>query len=811
MEHLHSLLPMYLQRNMVIMPVNLDKTPMHKNWSLFTIADSKQFSYDSNIGILTGKPSGIIVIDVDNKIPERTYKTVKYSTNTGVFDWETLTTKHGDPLTPKVQTASGGYHYYFKYSDSVSHLKSKSNALIMNGMKSAIDVKTNGGYVVAPPSRHHNGKSYTWIRHLSETPMTELPQWLLQYLSPSRTPCTHPSAQPTVLFSNLTLLSTPPQTQLSIAYEKLVATVETIPSYVSDDYNDWVDVIMAIYNVCHENHIDSLQRDDLIHRFSKKSSKYKSEDVDYKIKTFHYDPSGLKFGTIVSKARLHTIEDAKMKSIEDTIDNFSQYTIANLIIQYMKDDYIYQNECGWYELLENKRWNHSRGVPTRMRNHVSKMITKVYQDRMRDMDIVNVEPKERERRVERQKLMLKQIKQSGSISFIDGVIEFMKHLYQDEKAEFDNKWHLLGFNNGVLDLHTDTFRDYQRNDFLSISTGYDYQEPREADINLLNHLMNEIFPFKDERELYKELVSTSLEGRTLEKFVVFNGSGRNGKGLLNDILLKALGNHAYVLKNTVLTSDTKNGPNPELASLEKKRLVIAREPQGKFNNSVIKEVTGGSVLNARFNHSNSCKVNLQLTLIVECNTKPKFMEDISDGEANRLIDILFRCHYTEDKALVDASNYIYEAKREYKNDEFQDRMKHSMIKILRENYKEYKARDYTFLIPESIKQNTMNYLKHSSDFLSWFNESYERSEEPSMMVSIKDIFERYRMSDDYCKLDRSEKKRMTKQYMIGLFSRNVMFRKFYRERCQFAKQNKNNVLLHYKYKDEAYSDTQNLT
>lgn len=420
------------------MPVNLDKTPIHKKWTLLTISDSKQFSYASNVGILTGKTSGIIVIDVDNKVPETTYKTVKYSPNTGVRDWESLTMKHGEPLTPKVQTASGGYHYYFKYSDHFSHLKSKSNAISIHGTKSAIDVKTNGGYVVAPPSQHRNGKSYTWIRHLTETPMIELPSWLMQYLSPSPAPAplpfpsntqiTHPSV-PTVMFSHLTLQpSHSPPSTITNTYEQLVATIAHMPSYISDDYNDWLDVMMAIYNVCHENHINPSQRDHLIHQFSKKSRKYKPEEVNYKIKTFHYDPSGLKLGTILSKAQIKAV-DTKTKAIEDTIDNFSQYTIAHLIYEYMKDEYIYQGEDGWYDLLENKRWKHSRSVPTRMRNHVSKMITKVYQDHMRNMDLVPVEKKDREQLIERQKLMLKQIKQSGSISFTDGVIEFTKHLY----------------------------------------------------------------------------------------------------------------------------------------------------------------------------------------------------------------------------------------------------------------------------------------------------------------------------------------------------------------------------------------------
>ena len=98
-----------------------------------------------------------------------------------------------------------------------------------------------------------------------------------------------------------------------------------------------------------------------------------------------------------------------------------------------------------------------------------------------------------------------------------------------------------------------------------------------------------------------ELLSTGLQGETLEKFIVANGSGGNFKGVINELALSTFGNYGYVLPSNVLLNPLKTGSNPEVANLKYKRLVIAREPysQFKINCSTIKELTGGNDLNAR--------------------------------------------------------------------------------------------------------------------------------------------------------------------------------------------------------------------
>ena len=100
------------------------------------------------------------------------------------------------------------------------------------------------------------------------------------------------------------------------------------------------------------------------------------------------------------------------------------------------------------------------------------------------------------------------------------------------------------------------------------------------------------------KKLYLTILSTGLDGIALEKFILANGSGGNGKGVINELVQEMLGNYAYVLPVNILLDPLKTGSNPELANMNNKRLVIAREPDRnlKFNCATIKEITGGSEL-----------------------------------------------------------------------------------------------------------------------------------------------------------------------------------------------------------------------
>lgn len=123
----------------------------------------------ANVGIATGKVSGLVVLDIDPR----------HGGDDSFYD---LITKYGRlPDTLEVLTGGGGRHLYFKYPAGVDYLKSGAGVL-----GAGLDIRADGGYVVAPPSLHASGNSYMW--EASSDPEhdepADLPGWLLDLLLP---------------------------------------------------------------------------------------------------------------------------------------------------------------------------------------------------------------------------------------------------------------------------------------------------------------------------------------------------------------------------------------------------------------------------------------------------------------------------------------------------------------------------------------------------------------------------------------------------------------------------------------------------
>ena len=109
-----------------------------------------------NIGIATGQVSGnIVVIDCDNDelSGKDGYGTVRA--------WER---EHGElPETWLAITPRGGYHYYYRLPSGVTFTNSANE-------DAAVDIRGDGGYVVAPPSSTKVG-TYSWENSPDEYPL----------------------------------------------------------------------------------------------------------------------------------------------------------------------------------------------------------------------------------------------------------------------------------------------------------------------------------------------------------------------------------------------------------------------------------------------------------------------------------------------------------------------------------------------------------------------------------------------------------------------------------------------------------------
>jgi hypothetical protein len=99
---------------------------------------------DANIGIATGRASGFFVLDIDG--PQ------------GLATLQTLVAENGPlPRTPIVKTARG-WHLYFTMPISGVGIPCSTG--------DDLDVRGDGGYVVAPPSNHLSGHVYKWCENV---------------------------------------------------------------------------------------------------------------------------------------------------------------------------------------------------------------------------------------------------------------------------------------------------------------------------------------------------------------------------------------------------------------------------------------------------------------------------------------------------------------------------------------------------------------------------------------------------------------------------------------------------------------------
>lgn len=118
---------------------------------------------EANIGIVCGELSNLVVLDVDPR-------------HGGEDSLDELEERLGNfTQTTTIITGGGGNHFYYQYPGS-GKIKN-SNSKLGDGL----DIKTDGGYIVAPGSLHQSGQTYEWLTGLVE--IKPFPEKLIQELN----------------------------------------------------------------------------------------------------------------------------------------------------------------------------------------------------------------------------------------------------------------------------------------------------------------------------------------------------------------------------------------------------------------------------------------------------------------------------------------------------------------------------------------------------------------------------------------------------------------------------------------------------
>jgi len=320
----------------------------------------------------------------------------------------------------------------------------------------------------------------------------------------------------------------------------------------------------------------------------------------------------------------------------------------------------------------------------------------------------------------------KKIIQECMVYFKDS--EFVEKLNQNPK--------LLGFENGVYDLTTNSFRDGQPEDYITFRMGVPFTSVSIPTTKAkVMKYFGEVFQEEELKRYVLTYLGTLLEGYNTHKGLhYFTGSGNNSKSVLIGILSKLFGDYAGTLPTSVFSGKRTQSSacSPELVMAVLKRFVVCQEASKReeFNEGLMKELSGNDEIYIRGLYKDGKKIRPQFKLIFPQNNIPNLIN--SDKAVWKRIRIIpFNTEFTlnptkENQIQIDESF------------SFDTEMIQELLLILIENHKTYQN-----YVPEIVLQATQK-AKMMNDSILLFTKSCLNNDGISK-VSLAETFDEYKM------------------------------------------------------------------
>ncbi len=185
----------------------------------------------------------------------------------------------------------------------------------------------------------------------------------------------------------------------------------------------------------------------------------------------------------------------------------------------------------------------------------------------------------------------------------------------------------LNIHNGTLDLRTGKLRPHRREDRLTrlAPVAYDAGAVPERFLRFLDEIT---LGRADLQAFLQAYFGYGLTASTREQcFGVFWGSGQNGKTTLVNLVTRCMGDYAAETPVETLMIQKHQGIPNDLARLRGLRLVTARESeQGqRLAESLVKALTGGDKITARFLHAEWFEFAPTFKLVMFTNHRPRIL------------------------------------------------------------------------------------------------------------------------------------------------------------------------------------------
>jgi len=442
----------------------------------------------------------------------------------------------------------------------------------------------------------------------------------------------------------------------------------------------------------------------------------------------------------------------------------SHAEVAQFFYNMKTDAYTYHEQCGWYQLGNNNRWELYERVPSMLKSDIWNTLKKVAKEHLQSIPEPEGDNDEEMEESKKQykakvKAIWKFVSAVGTSGFVDGVITFLPSMYKDDDLikKMDEQRHLLAFQDKVLDLNTMEARDIEPMDYICINTDYPYPDKRypEAREELIDTLRS-IFESNEEIEEFPnslgqmtryalEHISTCLSGNNkYERFYIWTGKGGNGKGVLSELVKRCMGQYYHPIPHTVITkqNDKKDAPNPPLAKGKGKRFVQFSEPEAedKFQVGTVKELTGGDEISVRDMYKSNIIYKPQWSLYGQTNNIPKLNR--ADGGAGRRIRVIpFVYSFVTDPTEPFHKAINLDLKEKIvKSSEWRG----EFMWLLIEAYSRTKAEG--LIEPEKVLEASKDYMEDNNPVGAWLKSNYTTgldANDNRWWISSSDLLKKY--------------------------------------------------------------------
>ncbi|WP_425102486.1 phage/plasmid primase, P4 family [Tropicibacter sp. S64] len=573
---------------------------------------------DANIG-LNLAASGLVAIDVD------AYK--------ADCAWETFRDGRTLPLTRVQRSARGGVHYIFLAEDGRRY---------PGRLCDGVDVKHNGYILLAPST--FDGKPY---RFETDAPPGPAPGWFWE-------------AKPQVSEKKQAAQLSPGNASIAINPDRRadVAEVESLLSYINPDadgYHAWIEVLQGL----HDHFGGRPEGLSIAERWSERGSKFTPGEVARKWQGFT-EGGGVTLRTIAHRARMNGADISAIArrqneehriirqpaDDDDTPDLSHDHLALDLGERSWNASARHVALWGKWLFWTGTHWQRDEKLEhlTRGREFLRSRASEL----MRWAENRVAEMSARGDATGASKLMKSAKEQSRSLRSKATLVAVTDIARANPRSaashlDFDSDLLLLGTPGGTVDLRTGELRRASREDMISRLT---HCAPAAAGTRpkLWLQFLSQIVDGDTEMTAFlQRAAGYALTGSTAEhKLLFLYGSGRNGKSVFLNTLLDIWGDYGRrVPATTFLHSTTERHPT-DIAGLQGARLAVASElPRGKtWDEAVIKDLTGGDRMSARFMRQDFFEFDPQMTLMIAGNTQPSF-RGVDEAIRSRVVLVPF--------------------------------------------------------------------------------------------------------------------------------------------------------------------------